>query len=87
MSSAAFGPEGRTLVSGAEDFTMKLWDVTSGECLKTLPLLWKPFHLSAYPHRPGLFATANANGTVTLFDFSKILAPDSENVRTKEPKK
>jgi hypothetical protein len=25
------------------------------------------------PEKPGVFATANANGTVTLFDFREVL--------------
>ena len=35
VSSVAFSPDGRTLVSGSEDYTLKLWSVSSGECLKT----------------------------------------------------
>jgi WD40 repeat protein len=76
--SATFDIGETTLISASEDFTLKLWDVATGKCIKTIPLLWIPLHISAAPHRPGLFATANSNGTVTLFDLSKILAPGSE---------
>ena len=34
--SAAFSPDGRTVVSGSDDNTLKLWSVSGGECLKTL---------------------------------------------------
>ncbi len=34
--SVAFDPSGRTLASGGDDNTVKLWEVTSGKLLHTL---------------------------------------------------
>jgi WD40 repeat protein len=34
--SVAFSPDDMTLASGSQDETIKLWDVNTGECLKTL---------------------------------------------------
>ena len=35
VHSVAFSPDGRTVVSGSYDMTLKLWSVSGGECLKT----------------------------------------------------
>jgi WD40 repeat protein len=34
--SVAFSRDGQTLISGSQDETLKIWDLKTGECLKTL---------------------------------------------------
>ena len=36
VRSVSFSPDGTKVASGSGDTTVKLWDVTSGECLQTL---------------------------------------------------
>jgi len=35
VESVSFSPDGKTIASGSYDKTVKLWDKTSGQCLKT----------------------------------------------------
>jgi WD40 repeat protein/class 3 adenylate cyclase len=70
--SVEFSLNGNRIISGSSDKTLKIWDVEIGRCIKTIPLLWIPRDIKAMPGKPGVFAAANANGTITLFDFSKI---------------
>ena len=57
------------LVSGADDATLKLWEVDSGRELGSVYLGWTPLAIAWSPRQLYLFAVANSNGTVTLFDL------------------
>jgi len=34
--SVAWSPDGKRIVSGSGDYTLRIWDADSGECLQTL---------------------------------------------------
>ncbi|NIM16245.1 MAG: hypothetical protein GTO45_29980 [Candidatus Aminicenantes bacterium] len=74
MILACFSPDASQVISGSDDYILKLWDIETGQCIKTIELLWIPLEIKAHPTKPGIFATANANGTVTFFDFREIIS-------------
>ncbi len=63
------------MLSVSFGMTLKWWDARTGQCLETIPLLWIPYEIKWFPKaadKPGCFATANWNGTVSLFDLNKV---------------
>lgn len=84
VNCAVISPDGKWIISGSDDHTIKLWEVETGKCVKTIPLLWIPRDIKAMPGKPGFFATSNSNGTVTFFDFREILSGKKPKKYTKE---
>jgi len=71
--SVVFSLDGKYIISCSWDYTIKIWECETGECIRTITLLWRPKEIKPNPKKPGLFACANGNGTIALFDFGKIV--------------
>ena len=70
MWSVSFSPDGTKFASGSDDKTVKLWDVTSGECLKTLEgHSWTVTSVSFSPDGTKVASGSNDN-TVKLWDVT-----------------
>ena len=73
--SVSFSPDGGQVLSASSDMTLKWWDTQTGQCLETIPLPWIPSEIKWFPKeagKPGWFATANWNGTVSFFDSKRF---------------
>ncbi len=74
VTSAIFSPDGKAIISVSYDNTLKVWDVATGKETASINLLWTPLEVNVSPQNPSIIITANANGTVTAFDLSRIAA-------------
>lgn len=72
-----FSPDSETLYSGAEDHTVKVWDVRSSNCLKTITGYMNWVNAVAYHPSGELFASCDHDGAIRLWsagDGARIAA-------------
>eukprot|EP01051_Picozoa_sp_SAG22_P001453 SAG22_NODE_57_length_23647_cov_11.746688_7_plen_79_part_00 len=70
VRSVAFDASGGTLASGSDDQTVKLWDVASGECLRTLEghSRHSAVYSVAFDASGGTLASGSGDQMVKLWD-------------------
>ncbi len=71
LRTIAFSPDGKILASGSEDWAVKLWDVRSGKCLKTL--LGHKGRIRAVSFSPDgrEVASSSEDGTIILWETTR----------------
>jgi WD40 repeat protein len=74
VSSLAFSPDGRWLVSGSWDKTIKIWDVQAGREVQTLAGHDHPVYSVAFDSRGQWLASGSEDGTIKLWRLGS--APD-----------
>lgn len=87
VHTVAFSPDGRSLVSGSDDNTIKLWDVSNGREIRTLKGHGEVVRSVAFSPDSHSVATGNSDGTLKLWDVVsgrelRTLSGHSEAVRS-----
>ena len=70
VDGAAFSSDGRFLASAAQDDTVKLWDVNTGELLDTLRGHQGAVYNAVFSPDAARLATASHDGTVRIWDLT-----------------
>src|SRR5215207_9239496 len=68
VNALALSPDGRFLVSGSEDLTLKIWDTATGNVLRTLSGHDKSVLAAAISPDGKLLASGSADQTVRVWD-------------------
>lgn len=73
VTSAAFSPDGRYVLSGSRDASLKLWDAITGDCLRTLRGHRGAIHNVAFLPGGARFVSGAADGTLRVWEASSGL--------------
>ena len=71
----------KTLASGSSDKTIRLWDLTTGTCVKTLKGHINDVNSVALLHDNKTLASGSDDKTIRLWDLASALASDETEIR------
>ncbi|HAW50360.1 TPA: hypothetical protein DCX16_05380, partial [bacterium] len=61
------------ILSASSDYTLKLWKVKTGRCIKSINLPWRACKIAIHPIKKETVLTANLNGTLSIFELEELL--------------
>jgi WD40 repeat protein len=70
VSSLAFSPDRKVLASGSGDYTVKLWDATTGQLLRTLIGHSHQINCTTFNVHGKVLASGSSDGTVKLWEVA-----------------
>ncbi|MGI2909791.1 WD40 repeat domain-containing protein, partial [Hassallia sp. VBCCA 56010] len=70
VRSVAFSPDGKTLASGSDDNTIKLWDVATGKLSQTLTGHSNSVRSVAFSPDGKTLASGSDDNTIKLWDVA-----------------
>jgi len=70
VSSLAISPDGKYVISGCSDSTLKLWKINTGECIRTFNGHRHAVRSVAYSHDGKSVLSGSADDTLILWDIS-----------------
>jgi WD40 repeat protein len=80
VSSVAFSHDSAQLASGSDDKTIKIWDASSGDCIKTLGGHSHRVSSVAFSHDSARLASGSYDRTVKIWDASSGACLQTLNV-------
>ncbi len=84
MLSVAFSPDSRYALTGSKDKSARLWDLKTGESIKTLSGHTDSVHSTAFSPDGRYALTGSDDGTVRLWEFDWELEFMEEEKSSKE---
>jgi WD40 repeat protein/serine/threonine protein kinase len=70
VSALAISPDGQFLVSGSQDFMIKIWNLQTGKLLRTLSGHYEPITSVQFANRGSTLISRSISGKVLLWDLA-----------------
>jgi WD40 repeat protein len=65
----AFSPDGKTIASSSDDQTVRLWELSTGTCLKTLDGHGSTVYSVAFSPEGNMVASGSHDGVIKLWNM------------------